>query len=54
MVTQSLNFFKCGFKWIDPKEFDMNKYTSNSSKGWTVEINVFFFFALVFFENIYN
>ena len=21
-----------GFKWIDPKEFDMNKYTSNSSK----------------------
>ena len=22
-----------GFKWIDPKEFDLNKYTSNSSKG---------------------
>ena len=22
-----------GFKWIDPKEFDFNKYTSNSSKG---------------------
>ena len=22
-----------GFKWIDPKEFEMNKYTSNSSKG---------------------
>ena len=21
------------FKWIDPKEFDLNKYTSNSSKG---------------------
>ena len=21
-----------GFKWIDPKELDMNKYTSNSSK----------------------
>ena len=20
------------FKWIDPKEFDLNKYTSNSSK----------------------
>ena len=20
-----------GFKWIDPKEFDLNKYTSNSS-----------------------
>ena len=22
-----------GFKWIDHKEFDFNKYTSNSSKG---------------------
>ena len=22
-----------GPKWIDPKEFDLNKYTSNSSKG---------------------
>ena len=21
-----------GFKWIDPEEFDLNKYTSNSSK----------------------
>ena len=21
-----------GFKWIDPKEFDLNKYTSNSAK----------------------
>ena len=54
MITQSLKFFKwCGFKWIDPKEFDMNKYTSNSSKGWAVEINVVAFFAIVFFENIY-
>ena len=22
-----------GFKWIDPNKFDLNKYTSNSSKG---------------------
>ena len=22
-----------GFKWIDPKKFDLNKYTSNRSKG---------------------
>ena len=22
-----------GFKWLNPKEFDLNKYTSNSSKG---------------------
>ena len=21
-----------GFKWIDPKEFDLNNYASNSSK----------------------
>ena len=22
-----------GFKWVDPKEFDLNKYTSNIAKG---------------------
>ena len=22
-----------GFKWIDPKEFDSNKYSSNNVKG---------------------
>ena len=26
-----------GFKWIDSKEFDLNKYTSNSSKGCVLE-----------------
>ena len=26
-----------GFKWIDPKEFDLNKYTSSSSKGCVLE-----------------
>ena len=26
------------FKWIDPKEFDLNKYSSNSSKGCVPEI----------------
>ena len=26
-----------GVKWIDPKEFDLNKYTSNSSKGCVLE-----------------
>ena len=29
-----------GFKWIDPKKFDLNKYTSNSSKGCVLEIHV--------------
>ena len=28
-----------GFKWIDPKEFNLNKYTSNSSKGCVLEVD---------------
>ena len=26
-------------KWTDSKEFDLNKYTSNSSKGCVLEVN---------------
>ena len=29
-----------GFKQIDPKEFDLNKYTSNSSKGYVLEVDL--------------
>ena len=29
-----------GFKWIDPIEFDLNKYTSNSSKGCVLEVDL--------------
>ena len=29
-----------GFKWIDPKEFDLNKYTSNSSKVCVLEVDL--------------
>ena len=29
-----------GCKWIDPKEFDMNKYISNSSKGCALEVDL--------------
>ena len=29
-----------GFKWIDLKEFDLNKYTSNSSKGCVFEVDL--------------
>ena len=29
-----------GFKCIDSKEFDMNKYTSNSSKGCFLEVDL--------------
>ena len=29
-----------GFKGIDPKEFDLSKYTSNSSKGCVLEVDL--------------
>ena len=29
-----------GFKWIDPKEFDLNKYTGNSFKGCFLEADL--------------
>ena len=28
------------FKWIDPKEFDLNKCTSNSSKGCILGVDL--------------
>ena len=28
-----------GFKWIDPKEFDSNKYNTNSSKACLLEFD---------------
>ena len=27
------------FKWIDPKDFDLNKYNKNSSKSCVLEID---------------
>ena len=29
-----------GFKWTDPKEFDLNKYTSHSSKGFVLQVDL--------------
>ena len=29
-----------GFKWVDPKEFDLNEYTSNSLKGYVLEVDL--------------
>ena len=29
-----------GFKWIDPKEFDMIKYTKISSKGCVLKVDL--------------
>ena len=41
MVMQFFKFLPIGgFKWIDPKEFDLNKYTSNSSKGCVLEVDL--------------
>ena len=31
---------KGGFKWIDPKDFDSNKYSSNNSKGCVLEVDL--------------
>ena len=31
---------KCPNFFIDPKEFDLNKYTGNSSKGCVFEVNL--------------
>ena len=30
----------CSFKWLDLKEVDLNKYTSNSSKGCALEVDL--------------
>ena len=29
-----------GFKWIDPEEFDLNKYKSNSLKGYVLLVDL--------------
>ena len=29
-----------GFKWVDPRQFDLNKYTSNSSKRSVLEVDL--------------
>ena len=40
MVMQCLYFFSIiGFKWIDLKQFDLNKYTSSSSKRCLLEVD---------------
>ena len=33
-------FTNGGFKWIDPEMLDLNKYTSNSSKGCVLEVDL--------------
>ena len=31
---------KSAFKWIDPNQFDLNKYTSNSSKEFVLDVDL--------------
>ena len=39
MISSNMSEFlpTCGFKRISPKAFNLNKYTSNSSKGFVLE-----------------
>ena len=34
----SMSLQTCRFKWIDPKEFHMNKYTYNGSEGCVLDL----------------
>ena len=43
-----------GFKWIDPKEFDLNKYTSNNSKVCAVEVDLEYPKELYELQNDYS
>ena len=39
MVMQSINFFSAsGFKWIHPKEFDLNKCIINNHHGAEISV----------------
>ena len=40
-------------RWIDPKEFHLNKYTSNSSKGCVLEVDPEYFKELCKLHNDY-
>ena len=41
MVMHCLSFFPTsGYKWIDSKEFDLNKFTCNKSKGCVLEVDL--------------
>ena len=39
MLMRCIVSSKSSFKWIDPKEFDLNKYTSYNSKGCVLEVD---------------
>ena len=42
------------FKWIDPTEFDLNKYNSNRSKGCVLEVDIKYCKELCELHNDYS
>ena len=42
------------FKWIDPRGFDLKKYTSNSSKGYVLKVDLEYPKKLHEFHNDYS
>ena len=42
-----------GFKWTDPENVDLNKYTSNSSKGCVLEVDLEYSIELQEWHNDY-
>ena len=45
---------KRGFKWIDPKEFDLPKYTIYNSKGCVLEVDLEYPKELYPIKKLYN
>ena len=45
---------RSGFTWIDPKELDLNKYNSNSSKGCVLKLDLEYPRELCEFHNDYS
>ena len=39
-ISKKYFFQQLDLKWIDPKEFDSNEYSSNSSKGCVLEVDL--------------
>ena len=42
-----------GIKWRDPKKFDLNKYTCNSSKGCILEVDLEYLKESIELHNYY-
>ena len=42
------------FKWIDPKDFGVNKYYKNGSKGYALEVDLYYLKKLRELHNDYS